>query len=69
MKTSYINLCMAYDDPVWGREVLYWMRSPLIRVTRNNLGKGLMEFVGSRQPVSDRWKRDYPLTIQAGNLF
>lgn len=47
MATSYIRMVQVYDDPVWGRQVMPWISSPLIRVYRNRLRKATFEYVGN----------------------
>lgn len=65
MKTSFIKFCQQYNDPVWGLHAVTWFATPLIRVTRNRLGKAVFEWVGNAQSEVNLEviKKHYPLAI------
>lgn len=53
MQTYYIRFVGLYYDPVWGPEATPWLRTPLIRVTRNNLRRAVFEWVGNARAPMD----------------
>lgn len=53
MKTHYIRFCKVHVDEVWGTEPTPWVRTPLIRVTRNVLRKAVFEWVGAPRAAFD----------------
>lgn len=72
MKTHYIRFCQAYTDPVWGLEVLYWIQTDLIRVTRNRIQKAVFEWVGCNQQLTQEemayYRKHYPIARQVDDL-
>jgi hypothetical protein len=67
MNTTYIRFIQMHNDPVWGKQALPWMTTPLIRVTRNNKGRAVFEWVGKpNAPIDiDKIRRIYPLVVYA----
>jgi hypothetical protein len=65
MKTSYIKFCQQTDDPVWGDQALTWIKTPLVRVTRNSLHKAHFEWVGNTTEHFDvnEVRRVFPLAL------
>jgi hypothetical protein len=65
MRTSYIRFVQMYADPVWGDQALDWMRTDMIRVTRNNLGNAVFEWVGNPKAKIDidDIRRDYQVAM------
>lgn len=65
MAYSFIRFVREYDDPVWGRQALPWIKSPLIRVYRNRLRKAAFEYVGHPKAAVDvaQWKRINPIVM------
>ncbi|CDY79408.1 hypothetical protein BGLT_02189 [Caballeronia glathei] len=46
MSTSYVVFCQAYEEPVWGEQVIDWIHTGIVRVYRNRLRKAVFEWVG-----------------------
>lgn len=65
MNTSYIRFCQQRTDPVWGSEALTWIRTPLVRVTRNRLRQAQFEWVGNPALKLDveAIRKAYPLVL------
>ena len=70
MKTHYIHFCQQYTDPVWGAQPLPWMKSPLVRVTRNRLRKAHFEWVGNPGHAFnlEEVRSQYPLAMPNAKL-
>ena len=69
MKTSYIRFLGVYRDPVWGDEVTPWVRTELIRVTRNRIGNAVFEWVGRSQPACIKSiKQRYPIMVKIDSI-
>lgn len=63
MSTNYVVFCQAYNDPVWGEQVIDWIHTGLVRVYRNRLRKAVFEWVGCpglRFDI-DAVRRHYPI--------
>lgn len=68
MNTSYIRLVQCFDDPVWGRQAMPWIKSPLIRVHRNRLRKSIVEWVGSGKPCNlDQYRNASTVVMREDN--
>ena len=65
MHTAYIIFCQKAKDPVWGDQALTWIKTPLVRVTRNRLHKAHFEWVGNTAIPFDLEdvRRVYPLVL------
>lgn len=63
MSTSYVVFCQAYDDPVWGQQVIDWVHTGLVRVYRNRMRKAVFEWVGNPGFAFDleQIRRSYPI--------
>lgn len=70
MKTHYIHFCQQYIDPVWGAQPLPWMKTQLVRVTRNRLRKAHFEWVGNPGFPFDlaKVRKQYPLALHNAKL-
>ena len=66
MRTYYIRFCKVHVDPVWGSEPLPWIRTPLIRVTRNRRNQAVFEWVGAPGVAFDlkAIKAMYPAVVR-----
>lgn len=71
MHTVYIRFCQAHDDPVWGLEILQWIQSDLVRVTRNRIRKAVFEWVGCNRAMTESelayYRKYYPIVMQVDN--
>ena len=65
MQTHYMHFCQQYIDPVWGAQPMPWMKSQLVRVTRNRLLKAHFEWVGNPDFPFDlaEVRKQYPLAM------
>lgn len=71
MQTAYIRFCQQYQDPVWGPHALPWIRTALVRVTRNRLRRAQFEWVGDAAKRFDleEVRRAYPLVMYNEERF
>jgi hypothetical protein len=67
VSTSYVVFCQAYNDPVWGEQVIGWIHTGLVRVYRNRLRKAVFEYVGNPRVKFDleEVRRHYPICMLA----
>lgn len=65
MQTTYIRFFQQYNDPVWGPQVVTWVHTPMVRVTRNSLRRAHFEWVANPGLKFDleSVRRSYPVAV------